>query len=105
LSQRIEPGGAVLIADIVAPLSERIKRAHRQAWHRAACRQSEELTGSSKTYDRAVEEGWAYYAVEEDEVDKPSPLYEQLKWLEESGLSAVDCFWMRAGFTVYGGYR
>ena len=105
LARRIEPGGAILIADIVAPVSEHIKSAHNEIWHRCARRQSEELTGSLATYDRAVDEGWAYYAVEDDEVDKPSPLFDQLKWLEEAGLTIVDCFWMRAGFAVYGGYR
>ena len=29
----------------------------------------------------------------------------QLRWLEEAGFSSVDCFWMRAGHAVYGGYR
>jgi trans-aconitate methyltransferase len=106
LRDRLEDGGVLLIADIVAPASDLIRGAHTQAWHRAARRQSEELSGSTAIYDRAVSEHWAYYDVEEnDDIDKPSPLFDQLKWLEEAGFSAVDCFWMRAGFAVYGGYR
>jgi hypothetical protein len=35
----------------------------------------------------------------------PSPLSEQLVWLREAGFASVDCFWLRAGHAVYGGYR
>jgi len=35
----------------------------------------------------------------------PYRVFDQLKWLEEAGFSAVDCFWMRAGHAIYGGYK
>jgi hypothetical protein len=104
LAPRIEPGGALLIADVVAPVAEIVRKSHDQSWDRAAREQSLALTGSPATYERAKAEGWGYLD-EEDDIDKPSPLFDQLKWLEEAGFSAVDCFWMRAGFAVYGGYR
>jgi hypothetical protein len=34
----------------------------------------------------------------------PDRVFEQLRWLEEAGFRAMDCFWMRAGHAVYGGY-
>lgn len=106
LAPRIEEGGALLIADIVAPVTDRVRASHREFWGRAAREQSLALTGSEELYQRTVDEGWGYYdEAEHDPLDKPSPLFDQLKWLEEAGFSAVDCFWLRGGFAVYGGYR
>lgn len=106
VAARIEPGGALLIADIVAPVSDLVQRSHREFWGRAALEQSLDLTGSEELYERAVAEGWGYYdEAEHDPLDKPSLLFDQLKWLEEAGFSAVDCFWLRGGFAVFGGYR
>jgi hypothetical protein len=39
-----------------------------------------------------------------DPLDRPSGLFEQLRWLAEAGFTGVDCFWMSAGHAVYGGY-
>jgi hypothetical protein len=36
-------------------------------------------------------------------VDKPSPLFEQLKWLEAAGFESMDVYSMAAGHAVYGG--
>lgn len=103
---RVETGGAFLIADIVAPASDLVLKSHREFWGRAAREQSLALTGSESLYQRAVSEGWGYYDdAEHDEMDKPSRLYDQLKWLEEAGLGDVDCFWLRGGFAIYGGYK
>ncbi|MDP2674122.1 MAG: class I SAM-dependent methyltransferase [Dehalococcoidia bacterium] len=104
VASRLEPGGALLIADVVAPASDVVRSAQIAAWHRTAREQSLALTGALETYERAVAEGWGPEA-EPDPLDRPGRLFEQLKWLEEAGFSTVDCFWMRAGIAVYGGYR
>ena len=101
---RLEPGGTLLIADVVKPASETARAAAAAAWHRVAREQSLAFSGSLETYERAVAEGWHPEAAA-DPIDKPNRLYEQLKWLEEAGFSTVDCFWMRAGQAIYGGYR
>ena len=36
---------------------------------------------------------------------KPSPLYAQLKWLEQAGFEGIDVFWMQAGHAVFGGWK
>lgn len=106
VAPRIQPGGAFLVADIVAPASDLVRRSHREFWGRAAREQSLELTGSEELYRRAVDEGWGYYdEAEHDPLDQPSPLFDQLLWLRDAGFSAVDCFWLRGGFAVFGGYR
>jgi tRNA (cmo5U34)-methyltransferase len=40
-----------------------------------------------------------------DPVDKMSPLFDQLKWLEQAGFASVDVFWMRAGHAIFGGSK
>jgi tRNA (cmo5U34)-methyltransferase len=40
-----------------------------------------------------------------DPVDHPSPLFDQLRWLDEAGLAAVDVFWLKAGHAVFGGQK
>jgi SAM-dependent methyltransferase len=104
VASRLEPGGALLIADVVAPASDVVRSAQIAAWHRTAREQSLALTDGLETYERAVAEGWGPEA-EPDPLDRPWRLFEQLKWIEEAGFSTVDCFWMRAGIAVYGGYR
>ena len=106
LAARLEPGGALLIADVVAPASDLVRRSWAATWDEIARRQSIELTGTTDAYHTFVEDGWNSHALTEPEPgEMPSRLYDQLKWLEEAGFSTVDCLWMRAGFAVYGGYR
>ena len=40
-----------------------------------------------------------------EDIDKPSPLLTQLKWLEQAGFKAVDVFWMQAGHAIFGGWK
>ena len=37
--------------------------------------------------------------------DKPSPLFDQLKWLDEAGFTDVDVFWMKAGHAIFSGRK
>ena len=106
LAARLEPGGALLIADVVASASEVVRRSWAQTWDGIAREQSLALTGASDAYERAVAEGWIPHAdAPPAPGEMPSALFDQLKWLEEAGFPTVDCFWMRAGVAVYGGYR
>ena len=62
------------------------------------------LGGSQRGFEQFIETHWNLYRYP-DPVDKPSPLFDQLQWLREAGFATVDCFWLRAGHAVYGGYR
>lgn len=106
LAERLEPGGGLLIADIIAAPSEFAYRSFASQWETLAREQSLTATGSLDGYERAVAEGWRPTWLTEDEIgEMPYRVVEQLKWLEEAGFSVVDCFWMRAGHAIYGGYR
>lgn len=104
LYDRLEPGGTLLILDLVEPVNELAWAAYARAWDDVARQQTAGLPDGAAIYAQ-FPAGWNHYADPDGEFDKPSGLYEQLRWLEEAGFVAVDCFWLRAGHALYGGYR
>ncbi len=104
LHQRLAPGGALLIADVVAPTSELGRRHMARAWDDVVRRQSIEYTGDLRAHEFFLAEHWNMYEYP-DPVDKPSSIPEQLRWLEQAGFTGVDLFWARAGHAVIGGYK
>ena len=105
LARRLEPGGALLLADIVDPASAAAREAFARQWDDAARVQSLALTGGLEAFARFEAGGWNFYRGTPDACDQPSRLDDQLRWLGEAGLAPVDCFWMRAGHAVFGGWR
>jgi tRNA (cmo5U34)-methyltransferase len=106
LADRLEPGGALLIADIIAAPNDFARRSFDEQWTKLAQAQSLAVTGSLVAYERALADGWhPTWDTEAEPGEVPYRVFEQLQWLEQVGLSTVDCFWMRAGHAVYGGYR
>jgi tRNA (cmo5U34)-methyltransferase len=64
------------------------------------------LDGNTAAFDFFAREGWnTYRYLDPDDIDKPSRLFEQLKWLEQAGFADVDVHWMRAGHVVFGGHK
>lgn len=104
LFDRLEPGGALLFADLMKPPTERVRRHFGAAWEEEIRRRSEEIHGDQRAHEFFVSERWNVYD-HPDPVDKPSTLPEQLRWMEEAGFEGVDVFWARAGHALLGGYR
>lgn len=105
VGDRLERGGAFLLADIIEAPTPRAAELFARQWDRAVRAQSQ-ARNDPKAFEVFAAEGWNYYrAKEPDPYDQPSRLAEQLTWLSEAGFSTVDCFWMRAGHAIYGGYR
>jgi tRNA (cmo5U34)-methyltransferase len=104
LADRLPAGGALLILDLVNPVNELAWAAYGDAWDAIVRRQSLEETGGLGAYTY-FSEHWNHYRGPDLESDRPSGLYEQLRWLEDAGFSQMDCFWLRAGHALYGGYR
>ncbi|HUG15340.1 MAG TPA: class I SAM-dependent methyltransferase [Thermomicrobiales bacterium] len=104
LHERLEPGGGLLIADIVQPASEWARRLAAADWDEEVRRQSLELTRSLETYAFFDNERWNILE-HPDPMDMPSPIAEQLDWLAQAGFTGVDVFWALAGHAVYGGYK
>ena len=104
LFDRLEPGGALLFADVMAPRSERARRHFGAAWEDEIRRRSLEIHGDARAHEFFVRERWNIYQYP-DPIDTPSTLPEQLRWMEEAGFEGVDAFWARAGHALLGGYR
>lgn len=104
----LEPGGALLLADIVLPADQRIANFFAQQYDKIVREQSLEQRGDLSGFEEFQEQTWNYFRHDygkSDIYDKPSRLIEQLRWLEEVRFCQVDCFWMRAGHAIYGGYK
>lgn len=97
--------GALLIADIVEPQRPEVNALFAAAWDRSARRQAIEHTGNDALFDQFRQAEWNLFRHPDLAVDKPSPLFHQLQWLQQAGFTAVDCFWLQAGHAIYGGYK
>lgn len=102
--ERLSARGALLIADLVAPERPEGWALFAASWDREAEAQSLAEVGSRTLYERFLAAQWNYFHFP-DPFDQPSPLFKQLTWLREAGFAVVDCFWLRAGHAVYGGYK
>ena len=104
LARRLEPGGALLLADVVEPTGPSARETFARQWADAARAQSLALTGGLEAFERFERDGWNFYRGTPDPIDQPSRLDEQLRWLRAAGFATVDCFWMRAGHAIFGAW-
>ncbi len=105
---QLEPGGALIIADLMYPNSPESKKIFADNWDEETQKRSLEIFGSESAYEAFKRTEWNYYSdpnAENDPIDKPSSLYDQLKWLEEAGFASIEVFWASAGHAVYGGFK
>lgn len=102
--RRLAPGGALLVADVIEPVRPEAAEIYAATWDRATEEQALAIDGSSERYREFLLQRWNLYRHPDPEVDKPSPVADQLRWLQEAGFEAFDCFWLRAGHAVLGGY-
>ena len=95
-------GGAFVIADIVEQATELGKRLAAGTWDKVVRKQSIELDGNTEAFAFFQREGWnTFQYLDPDDIDKPSPLFDQLRWLEDAGFVDVDVHWMLAGHALF----
>ena len=104
LFEKLEPGGALLYADIVEAGSEPSRKHMARIWEEETRKRSMKLTGEERAYRIFVEEEWNLFE-HPDPMDKPSKVSEQLRWLEEAGFEGVDVPWARSGHAVFCAYK
>ncbi len=105
LADPLEPGGALLIIDLLEPTTQRGWEVNARMWDAYVKEQSVRLTGSLDFYETFVNEGWNHFATPDLEFDMPSRLFEQLQWFEAAGLTDAECFWHWYGHAVYGAFK
>jgi tRNA (cmo5U34)-methyltransferase len=98
--------GVFIIADIIDPNHPQSKALAASAYDRMVEQRSIALDGDSRAFDFFQREGWNIFRyLDPDDIDKPSPLYDQLTWLEDAGFRDIDVFWAQAGHAVFGGWK
>lgn len=100
---RVSEGGALLIADLVHPQRAEGRELFAATWDAEARAAALALDGGDRRFEQFVNAEWNLFR-HPDPVDKPSVLVDQLRWLSDAGMPVVDCFWLRAGHAIYGGY-
>jgi tRNA (cmo5U34)-methyltransferase len=106
--QHLEPGGALLLADLVEPATPTLAALYARQYDAAVQTQSLARYGDLRGFERFKAARWNYFAYDfgvPDSGDYPSVLSDQLAWLRAAGFTTVDCFWLRAGHAIYGGYK
>lgn len=100
----LEPGGALLLIDLVLPAARRGQDVLGRNWDAIVRQQSLAATGSLEAFESFKLGGWNCYS-DPDPMDLPAPLFAQLLWMAEAGFKDVDCFWLRGGHALFGGHR
>ncbi len=102
----LAPGGAFIIADLIEPAHPLGWELAAEEWDAAVRQRALQLDESLIGFEFFSHHHWNMYRFfDPEDIDKPSPLFDQLKWLEKAGFSGVDVFWMSAGHAIYGGYK
>ena len=93
--QMLTQGGAFIIADIVDPNHPKRKMLAAAAYDEAVMERSLALDGDTRAFEFFQRERWnIFHELDPEDVDKPSPFYDQLAWLEEAGFIHIEVFWM-----------
>jgi tRNA (cmo5U34)-methyltransferase len=99
-------GGAFVVADILEAAHPLGRELAAKAWDEAVRERALALDGHTAAFDFFTREGWnTHRYLDPDDIDKPSRLLDQLKWLEQAGFVDVDVYWMRAGHAIFGGRK
>ena len=95
-------GGAFVVADIVDHPTRVGKRLAAETWDQVVRKRSLKLDGNTGAFEFFEREGWnTFWYLDPEDIDKPSPLFDQLKWLENAGFVGVDVHWMLAGHVLF----
>jgi len=101
----LSPGGILVVADIIEPTQPIGFDIASGLWDDFISKKSKD-DNSDIAHQKFLDGHWNYFDYPgEDPIDKPSSIVCQLKWLESSGFSKVDVFWMNAGHAIFGGWK
>jgi tRNA (cmo5U34)-methyltransferase len=103
VADRLAPGGAFLVADLVEPLHAASRRLAADEWDRNA-REQADMVNAPALFARFEAAQWNDFRFPSP-ADHPAALFHHLVWLKHAGFGAVECFWMFAGHAVYGGFK
>ena len=104
--EMLSPGGVFVLADLIQPTNRLGWELAADAWDEAVRQRSLQLDGNLEGFEAFENQHWNLYRYfDPQDIDKPSGLLDQLKWLEAAGFTDVDVYWMRAGHAIFGGFK
>lgn len=99
-------GGAFIIADMVEPATPPGRNVAAEAWDDVVRQRSLELDGTTTGLNFFLQEGWnTYRYLDPDDIDHPSRLFDQLRWLEQAGFGDIDVHFMQAGHALFSAWK
>lgn len=102
----LTPGGVFVLADLIQPANRLGWELAADAWDEAVRQRSLQLDGNLEGFEMFEGQHWNLYRYfDPQDIDRPSGLFDQLKWLEAAGFADVDVYWMRAGHVIFGGCK
>jgi tRNA (cmo5U34)-methyltransferase len=102
----LAPGGAFVIGDMIEPATSPGRNMAADAWDEVVRKRAQELEGSTAGFDFFQREGWNTYRYPDlEDIDHPSPLFDQLKWLEQAGFMGIDVHFLQAGHALFSGWK
>lgn len=94
------------VADLVEPAHPAGWQLAAQEWDEVVRERTAQPGGEPQAFEDFERLRWNLFRYfDPDDIDRPSPLLDQLKWLELAGFSSVDVFWMRLGHAIFGGWK
>lgn len=100
----LQPGGALILADLIMPMHPQALRYAAVQWDAAVRQRALDIDGRLDAFEFFEREKWNYYTYP-DPMDKPSGILEQLQWLSTVGFTAVDVYYLKAGHAIFGGMK
>lgn len=104
MAAALAPSGALVICDLVEPLTDEGRELYARHWEAAVRKRSLESEGDLARFEFFREAGWNHYRTP-DEGDVPSPLVDQLDWLRDVGLEKTEVHWLQAGHAIFSGRK
>jgi tRNA (cmo5U34)-methyltransferase len=99
-------GGVFIIADMIEPMTSPGRQIAADTWDEAVSARSLELDGDIAGLEFFLRERWNTYRYPDpDDIDHPSPLFDQLKWLEQAGFANIEVHFMQAGHALFSGWK
>jgi tRNA (cmo5U34)-methyltransferase len=99
-------GGVFIVADMVEPATMQGREIAADAWDEVVRERSLELDGSTAGLNFFLHEGWnTYRTLDPDDIDHPSPLFDQLVWLKQAGFVDIDVHFFQAGHALFSGWK
>jgi tRNA (cmo5U34)-methyltransferase len=102
----LELSGAFIVADMVEPASRAGCIVAADAWDEVVRQRSIKRGGDNAALEFFLNEHWNTYRYPDpDDIDHPSPLFDQMKWMELAGFVDIDVHFFLAGHALFSGWK